>query len=178
VGKIAKHKPGRFKPGVSGNPAGRPKGILNVSTRFRRMLDDRADDIVRIVVEKALSGDMDALQLAFPRLIAMPRAVDQPVSLTVPADPIKAANEIVRAALAGELSADVAERLISVLRTSAELAKPTSAVTDEARGAALRELRELFTGGASDVPLPDAANPYAAQSATGNDADPRRDDDA
>jgi len=162
----------KFKKGQSGNPAGRPAGTFNTSTRFRRMLDDRADDIVRIVVEKALSGDMDALQLAFPRLIAMPRAVDQPVSLTAPADPIKAAAEVTRAALAGEIPADVAERLVATLRGAAELARPQNAMlNDGQRGQALRELRELFTGGASDVPLPDAANPYAAQSATGSDAD-------
>ena len=65
-----------FKPGESGNPAGRPKGTPNAATRYRRLLDltsKRANPVTgemenftqwelmdMAVFNKALKGDMSA----------------------------------------------------------------------------------------------------------------------
>jgi len=57
-----------YAPGVSGNPAGRPVGALNRSTLYRRHLEKKgihglvADDLVMAAIEKALTGDIQALK--------------------------------------------------------------------------------------------------------------------
>lgn len=63
-----------FQKGVSGNPRGRPKGSLNMSTRIRNYLESKqklsykgqdwqgepADLIIRVYTEKAIEGDIKA----------------------------------------------------------------------------------------------------------------------
>ena len=67
----------RFKKGRSGNPSGRPKGTLNMSTVLERTLREKMvieekgkrrtvtklEAAIRQVAEKAIAGDLKALQL-------------------------------------------------------------------------------------------------------------------
>lgn len=69
---------GRFKPGQSGNPAGRPKGTRNFQTLVRKCLDDEVEvslgnrkqkmslmeALLRRLLAKAMSGDLKALMQA------------------------------------------------------------------------------------------------------------------
>jgi hypothetical protein len=78
---IRKQPPGRrFQPGVSGNPAGRPKGAKNKSTlAAEALLDGEAEALTRKAVEMALRGDTVALRLCLERL--MPPRRDRPVAV-------------------------------------------------------------------------------------------------
>ncbi len=57
-----------WKPGQSGNPAGKPKGARNRSTIYREHLLKKGkngqvvDDLVLAAINKALTGDMNALK--------------------------------------------------------------------------------------------------------------------
>ena len=66
-----------FKPGQSGNPAGRPKGSPDKRSELRALLDPHAPELVKKAVEKALEGDMAALRLCLDRCIPAYRSVDQ-----------------------------------------------------------------------------------------------------
>lgn len=55
---------GRWKPGSSGNPKGRPP----TSERLRELLDPHKEDLVEILVSRALEGDISALRLCMERL--------------------------------------------------------------------------------------------------------------
>jgi hypothetical protein len=69
----------RFKPGQSGNPAGRPKGSENLKTLFERVLKEqislqdgnvtkkitKAEAVIRRVVIDALKGDSRSQQTLF-----------------------------------------------------------------------------------------------------------------
>lgn len=73
-----------FKPGQSGNPAGRPKGSKNLSTNLREMLEveiDTLDPVKKIQVKKkigdvlnlkliqsALQGNLSALKEIYDRI--------------------------------------------------------------------------------------------------------------
>jgi len=60
---------GRFQPGRSGNPTGKPKGAKNHVTRLaERLFDDEAEDICRVIISKAKEGDMTAARLIVERL--------------------------------------------------------------------------------------------------------------
>ncbi len=61
---------GRFLPGVSGNPAGKPKGSRHMTTLLEEAIKKVAEDtgepedvaIIKKVIEKAKQGDMKAIE--------------------------------------------------------------------------------------------------------------------
>jgi hypothetical protein len=104
----------RFKPGQSGNLAGRPKGSRNATTiALENLLDGQAEALTNKAVELALEGDMAALRLCMDRIL--PPRKDRPVTFNLP--PIKGAGDaaavtsaILSAVANGEITpADAAE---------------------------------------------------------------------
>jgi hypothetical protein len=76
-------KQGRWKPGQSGNPGGKPKGARNHATRaVLALLEGEAEALTRRAVNMALGGDITALRLCLERL-ASP-AKDRPISVSLP----------------------------------------------------------------------------------------------
>jgi Family of unknown function (DUF5681) len=78
---------GRFRRGVSGNPAGRPPGPVNGATRAAALfLDGEAEALTRKAVELALAGDPVALRLCLDRILGARRGrpVDLAGALAVP----------------------------------------------------------------------------------------------
>lgn len=75
---------GRFLKGVSGNPAGRPKGRVNEGTRAAAaLLDGEAEALAKKAIEMALAGDPVALRLCLDRIVGVRRG--RPVALLLPA---------------------------------------------------------------------------------------------
>lgn len=110
---------GRFKPGQSGNPAGRPKGSRHATTvAIEALLEGEAETITRKAIEAAKAGDMVAIRLVLDR-ICPPRKT-RPIHIELP--PIRdaggvaeAQQEVLRAACAGELLLDEAQALSGLL---------------------------------------------------------------
>ena len=74
---------GRWQQGVSGNPAGRPRGSRNQATRTAEMLlDAAAATLTSKAIEKALAGDAVALRFCLARIISPRRG--SPVDLDLP----------------------------------------------------------------------------------------------
>lgn len=63
-----------FQSGQSGNPNGRPKGIVDKRVKLRQLLEPHAERLIEKVVELALAGDISALKICIDRLI--PRLKD------------------------------------------------------------------------------------------------------
>jgi len=64
----------QFKPGQSGNPSGRPRGLSDRRTLFRQMIDPYQGKLVNVAVEMALNGNEQMLRLLLNRLLpAKPR---------------------------------------------------------------------------------------------------------
>ena len=104
-----KTPPAAWKPGTSGNPAGRPRGSLNKTTRaVLELLEGEAGTITRTCIEAAKGGDMTAIRLVLDRLV--PPAKERPVSLpdlpdtSTAAGIAEAQQRILEAVAAGELT--------------------------------------------------------------------------
>lgn len=97
-----------YKPGQSGNPAGKPKGARNHATRaILKLIDGGAEEITKAVLEAAKGGDMGAARFVLERIV--PPAKERPVSLDLPdiadAQGIAAAQAaILKAVAIGELT--------------------------------------------------------------------------
>lgn len=58
-----------FQPGISGNPAGRPKGIVDRRAQIRLALEERAEEIICLALDRAKSGSDAVLVALINRLI-------------------------------------------------------------------------------------------------------------
>jgi hypothetical protein len=128
---------GRYAPGHSGNPVGRPRGALNRATRIAaELLDGEAEALWRKEIDLALAGDRVLLRHCNDRIIA-PQAA-QPVAFAMP--PIENA-----AALAAAMGA-VLDAAAHGLITPAEAETLARAGEAAARTVALGERieRERF----------------------------------
>jgi hypothetical protein len=105
---------GHFAKGVSGNPAGRPKGSRNRATVFAEALvEERAAPLTAKMIEVAEGGDTGLLQLFFKAII--PPARDAAVELDVPAGKELDLDEVfrvtARALFDGAITPDQALRI-------------------------------------------------------------------
>lgn len=104
-----------FKPGQSGNPAGRPKGARHkVTLAIEAILEGEAETLTRKAIELAQAGDITALRLCMDRLAPVRR--DRPVTFDLPkietADDLpKATQAIMEAVAGGELTPSEAAEL-------------------------------------------------------------------
>jgi hypothetical protein len=105
---------GCYAKGVSGNPAGRPKGSRNRATLVAEALvEERAEPLTAKMIELAEAGDAALLRLFFNAII--PPARDAAVELDVPAGKELDFDEVfrrtARALFDGEITPDQALRI-------------------------------------------------------------------
>lgn len=98
-----------FKPGISGNPNGRPMGSQNKRVKLATLLEPFAEELILKAVELAREGDMNALRLCIERLI--PKAKQEPISFDLSKLDLdnheylgSAGKEIMIAVTSGEIS--------------------------------------------------------------------------
>ncbi|MEM9765593.1 MAG: DUF5681 domain-containing protein [Pseudomonadota bacterium] len=112
---------GRWKPGVSGNPSGPPRGTRHKTTRaVENLLEGQAEALTQTAIDAALNGDTTALRLCLER-IAPPRK-DAPVTFELPrmrtaADAATAAGAVLDAVAAGELTPTEGAHVMGLIET-------------------------------------------------------------
>lgn len=76
--------PAAFRPGQSGNPAGKPKGARNHATRaVLELMEGGAEEITRAILTAAKDGDMAAARFVLERIA--PPLRERPISIDLPA---------------------------------------------------------------------------------------------
>ena len=116
----------KFKKGQSGNPRGRPKGVVDRRSQFVALIEQHIPDVVDQVVSAALGGDMTACKILLDKTLPSVRSVAPVMSLPQSG---KSATEqsgtVIGAMLNGSLAPDQAATAISVLVDHARLCEYT-----------------------------------------------------
>ena len=131
-----------FEPGQSGNPKGRPKGSRNAVTLLAEsLLDGEAEAIIRKLVQEALDGNPSAMRLALERMLPPKRhrttSIEFEGEINTPADAARASAAVLSACAKGEIAAEEATQIMSVIGTHVKLVESADLA---ARIAALENL--------------------------------------
>ena len=112
----------KFKPGQSGNPAGKPKGAKDRRTELRALLVPHAHELIDKVVALAKSGDTTALRILIDRLIPPIKARDELVSIgSLDGSVVNQGMTVLEALAAGAITPEQAATMMSVVATHARL---------------------------------------------------------
>lgn len=109
----------RWRPGQSGNPAGKRPGTRNrILAALDKIANGAAEEVLRTAVQAALAGDLRATQLILDR--AWPVRKGRPVALSLPtmqaaADLPAALAALLGAVAAGELTPDEGQAVAGML---------------------------------------------------------------
>lgn len=119
VNTAGKQRGRQFEPGVSGNPAGKPRGARHRTTlAIEALLDGEHEALTRKAIDLALAGDGPALRLCLDRL-APPRK-DSPIMVELPSvksaqDAVSASAGVLAAVAAGDITPDEGGRVMALL---------------------------------------------------------------
>ena len=116
-----KKPPGRWKPGESGNPAGRKPGTGEVAA-IRASIAARVPEILASLLTRALDGDTAAARLLLERAIAPLKAAEYSEGLTLPDGSLTdQGRAVLRAVAAGELAPSQGAALLAAIGTLARV---------------------------------------------------------
>ena len=118
-------RPGRWKPGESGNPKGRAPGSGEVG-RLRESIAQHVPDIIAKLVEAATAGDAAAARLLLERVIPPIKAAELPAPMDLPDGTLAdQARAVVQAAADGNLVPAQAAQLVTALGGVAKIVETT-----------------------------------------------------
>lgn len=115
--------PGRWKPGESGNPAGRKPGTGEVA-KVRAAIAGRVPEILDKLMRQALEGDTSAARLLLERSIAPLKAQEAPQAVNLAGDSLTdQGRAVLRSVAAGELAPGQGAALLAGIGTLARVAE-------------------------------------------------------
>jgi hypothetical protein len=126
----------QFTKGVSGNPAGRPRGIKDKRHRYAESIESMIPEVLESVFQKAIAGDMTAAKILLDRSLPTKRPEQERVQISIKENTASNAREVLQSVFAGEVSPDVGASLLAsitgVLKAIEveELAKRIEALED------------------------------------------------
>ena len=132
----------KFKPGQSGNPAGRPKGKPSKVVELRAAIEARADEVLQSVINAAIMGDMTACKMLLDRITPTlkPQAPVITLDSFKPDDSLlQQCVALLAAIVSGQLNPDTGKTLMDMVKTKAEMGEIAEL------SAQVAELKEQFS---------------------------------
>ena len=118
-----KKRPGRWKPGESGNPAGRTPGSGDVG-KVRAAIAAHIPELLAAMMQRALDGDVGAARLLLERTVAPLKATELAQPLNLPLGTLTEQGRAVMAAVsAGEMAPGQGAALVGALGALARVAE-------------------------------------------------------
>ena len=112
----------KFQPGQSGNPAGRPKGIIDKRWALRKRLDDASETLVDEAIKRAIEGDSGLMRALLGRLIPPAKPESATVEFDLPETRLsEQAEAVLRAISSGAMSPTVGSDLLQSLAQAARI---------------------------------------------------------
>ncbi|MBK5966471.1 hypothetical protein CCR95_20930 [Thiocystis minor] len=112
----------KFKPGQSGNPAGKRPGTVCKMTKLRQSIEADLPEILSAMVTAAKQGDTTAAKLVMDRVLPALRPTDQAVSLPLAGDDLAAdGRAIIQATGNADITPEQASRLLAGLGSLARV---------------------------------------------------------
>lgn len=133
--KAGEKKDTRFKPGQSGNPAGKKPGTRHkVSVLAEKLMSDDVENVVKSIIKAAVDGDIAASKLILERVV--PARKDATISIDLPEintieDVATAMGIIVKAAASAEIGlseADALTKLVQGMSQALEMSEVTKRI--------------------------------------------------
>ncbi len=109
-----------FKPGVSGNKAGRPPGKTG-RAQFRAAMAPYIPGILEKLGKAADAGDLQAIRIVSDKLFPNLRPTSDDVNIKAVGSPAERAEAIVNAMVSGRMSPETAKTAIEVLTAQSAL---------------------------------------------------------
>jgi Family of unknown function (DUF5681) len=109
----------KFKPGLSGNPKGRPKNT-NTSI-FRNKLIEATPGIIERLIEMAMEGDTMAIKAVLDRVCPSLKPQAMAISLPVKSTLAEQGGAIIKATMAGQIPPDIGSQLITALASQSKI---------------------------------------------------------
>jgi len=120
----------RFKKGVSGNPAGRPKRVGN-AIELRNQILTGLPDLIEYLFEKAHKGDMQAAKLLLERALPPIKPQPPPITLQVPNEDVASQVQFLFASASqGQIPVETATQLAQIAQVALSLSITQSAAND------------------------------------------------
>lgn len=113
---------GQFKKGVSGNPKGRPRGVIDKRQKLRLALEEKAEELLEIIIERAMKGDTQMQRVLLGRLIPPAKPESSLQSFYLPEGSLsEQANAVIQAVGKGELPTSNAHELLCAISLSLKI---------------------------------------------------------
>ncbi len=110
----------KFTPGKSGNPKGRPKN-KSAPLMLRKAISDSMPEIIQMLIDSALAGDISAANSLLSRCVPMLKAEAQPITLPVVDGLAAQGGVIIRSIMSGKTAPDVGAALITALASQSKI---------------------------------------------------------
>ena len=125
----SKRKPPQtWKPGQSGNPAGRKPGSGEIA-KLRAVIANHVPALVSVLVERALAGDVGAARLLLERTIPPLKASEEVTPLAMPDGTLtEQGRAVLMAVAAGDLAPGQGSELLASLGMLARLTESDEVV--------------------------------------------------
>ncbi len=112
-----------WKPGQSGNPAGKPHGSGELQ-KLRAAIGEHVPEIINQLVTAARGGDIQAARLILERILPPVKAIEQPQTIHLPNGSLTEQGRAVLAAVAaGELAPGQGAQLLTAIGTLGKIAE-------------------------------------------------------
>ena len=112
-----------WKPGQSGNPAGKPSGSGELQ-KLRAAIGEHVPEIINQLVAAARGGDIQAARLILERVLPPVKAIEQPQAINLPDGTLTEQGRAVLAAVAaGELAPGQGAQLLAAIGALGKIAE-------------------------------------------------------
>jgi len=107
----------QWQPGQSGNPAGRPRGIVDRRSKVHAAFEGVGEEIAQVVVARARAGDMQAANIVLQRISPPLKPRGERVRFTLDAARplVEQSAAVIQAVADGDLSPDEAQIVLSCI---------------------------------------------------------------